>query len=89
MILIFGMSTERVETLKSEILKLKKDLKNEKQRYDNLYKTTLEISNDFMKYTEKHPNHDPNDDTDALNLIKLNYDDIRSFNFNAYLIFFQ
>ncbi len=76
------MSTESVETLKCEILKLKKDLKNEKQRYDKLYKTTLEISTDFMKYTEKHPNHDPNDDTDALNLIKLNYDDIQSFNFD-------
>ena len=76
------MSTDANKELKREIVKLKKDLRNEKRRYDKLYKTTLEISNDFMKYTERHPNHDPMDDTDGLNLIKLNYDDIESFNFD-------
>ena len=35
-----------------------------------------------MKYTEKYPNHDINDDTDPLNLININYDDIESFNFD-------
>ena len=76
------MNIETVKTLKQEIVKLKKDLKNEKERYNKLYKATLEISNDFMKYTEQYPNHDPMDDTDGLNLIKHNYDDIKSFNFD-------
>ena len=76
------MSTDANNELKREIVKLKKDRKNEKRRYDKLYKTTLEISNDFMKYTERHPNHDPMDDADGLNLIKLNYNNIESFNFD-------
>ena len=76
------MNIETVKTLKQEIVKLKKDLKNEKERYNKLYKATLEISNDFMKYTEQYPNHDPMDDIDGLNLIKHNYDDIKSFNFD-------
>ena len=42
------MSTDATKELKREIVKLKKDLKNEKRRYDKLYKTRLEISNDFM-----------------------------------------
>ena len=45
------MSTDANKELKREIVKLKKDLENEKRRYDKLYKTTLEIANDFMKYT--------------------------------------
>ena len=76
------MSIETIKTLQREILKLRKDLTNEKQRYDKLYIATLEISKDYMKYTEKYPNRDINDDTDPLNLININYDDIESFNFD-------
>ena len=75
------MSTETVKTLKQEILKLKKDLNHEKQRYDNLYRTTLEISNDFMKYAEKYHRNSSND-ANGLEMIKINYDDIESFNFD-------
>ena len=35
-----------------------------------------------MKYTEKHPNHDPDDEMDAFNLIKKSYDDIVPFDFD-------
>jgi hypothetical protein len=35
-----------------------------------------------MKYAEKHPNHDIDDYDDPFNLIKMNYDDIISFNFD-------
>ena len=73
------MSTETVRTLKQEILKLKKDLNHEKQRYDNLYRTTLEISNDFMKYAEKYHRNSSND---GLDMIKINYDDVESLSFD-------
>jgi len=76
------MSIETIKTLQREILKLNKELKNEKKKYDKLYRTTLEISKDFIKYTEKYPNHDINDATDPLNLININYAEIETFNFD-------
>ena len=73
------MSTETVKTLKQEILKLKKDLNHEKQRYDNLYRTTLEISNDFMKYAEKYHRNSSND-VHGMDMIKMKY--VESFSFD-------
>ncbi len=71
------MST--ISHLKKEIINLKKELLNEKIRYDQLYKATLGISRDFMQYTERNPNRDSDDD--AFNLIKINFNDIESFDF--------
>lgn len=72
------MST--ISHLKREIANLKKDLENEKIRYEKLHKATLEISRDFMHYTEQNPNRDSDDD--VFNLIKINFNDIESFDFN-------
>lgn len=72
------MST--ISHLKREIANLKKDLENEKIRYEKLHKATLEISRDFMQYTEQNPNRDSDDH--VFNLIKINFNDIESFDFN-------
>ena len=73
------MST--ISQLKKEIANLKKDLVNEKIKYEKLHKATLEISRDFMKYTERNPNRDLSDD-DVFNLIKMNFNNTKSFDFN-------
>ena len=70
------MST--ISHLKREIANLKKDIENEKMRYEKLYKATLEISKDYMKYTEQYPNrHD-----DVFDLINIDFKDIKPFDFS-------
>ena len=63
---------QKVKMLEDEKLSLKQELEMEKtcaridrildkENYDKMYKTCLEISRDFLRYVESHPNEDETD----------------------------